>query len=71
MKRGDTILMVVGLALFACVASRVGWIPFLHQLTIAPLAMPVLVSVSFLRLVLQTHARRIALREEGVAATFR
>ncbi len=71
MKRSDTILIVVGLGLFASVASRIGWIPLLHQLMTVSLAIPVLVSVSFLRLVLQTHAWRIALREEGVAATFR
>jgi hypothetical protein len=71
MKRSDTILIVVGLALFAFVASRIGWIPLVHQLMKASLAIPVLVSVSFLRLVLQTHSWRIALREEGVAATFR
>jgi hypothetical protein len=71
MKRSHTILIVVGLGLFAFVASRVGWIPLLHQLMTASLAIPVLVSFSFLRLVLQTHAWRIALREEGVAATSR
>ncbi len=71
MKRSDTILIVVGLGLFAFVASRIGWIPLLHQLMTASLAIPVLVSISFLRLVLQTHAWRIALRKEGVAATFR
>jgi len=71
MKRSDAILMVVGLGLLGFVASRVGWIPLLHELMKVSLAIPVLVSVSFLRLVLQTHAWRIALREEGVATTFR
>jgi len=56
MKHSDTILIAVGLALLAFVASRVGWIPLLPQLMTASLAIPVLVSVSFVRLVLQTHA---------------
>ena len=68
MKRSDTILIVVGLGLFGFVASRIGWIPLLHQLMTASLAIPVLVSISFLRLLLQTHAWRIALRQEGVTA---
>ena len=56
MKRSDTILIVVGLGLFAFVASRIGWIPLLHQLMTASPAIPVFVSVNFLRIVLQTHA---------------
>ncbi len=43
MKRSDTILIVVGLGLFAFVASRIGWIALLHQLMTASLAIPVLV----------------------------
>jgi hypothetical protein len=70
MKRSDTILIAVGLGLFAFVASRIGWTALLHQLMTASLAMPVVVSISFLRLVLQTHAWRIALQKEGVTATF-
>jgi len=69
MKRIDAILIVAGLGLFAVVASRIGWTGFFHQLKIASLAVPVLVGVSFLRLVLQTHAWRIALQQEGVSAT--
>jgi hypothetical protein len=68
MKRSDTILIALGLGLFAFVASRIGWSALAHQLMTASLAIPVLVSISFLRLLLQTHAWRIALRQEGVTA---
>ena len=71
MKRTDAILTAVGLGLFAFVASRIGWAGLFHQLKMASLAMPVLVSVSFLRLLLQTQAWRLALDQEGVKTTFR
>jgi len=71
MKRSDAILTAAGLGLFAFVASRIGWAGLLHQLMTASLAIPVLVSVSFLRLLLQTQAWRIALRQEGVKTSFR
>jgi Lysylphosphatidylglycerol synthase TM region len=70
MKRSDAILIAAGLGLFAFVASRIGWTGLLHQLMTASLAIPVLVSVSFLRLLLQTRAWRIALRREGVKTAF-
>src|SRR5215470_11482271 len=70
MKRSDAILTAAGLGLFAFVASRIGWAGLLHQLMTASLAIPVLVSVSFLRLLLQTQAWRIALRQEGMKTSF-
>jgi hypothetical protein len=70
MKRCDTILIVAGFGLLAFVASRIGWTAVVHQLMTASRAIPVLVAVSFMRLVLQTHAWRIALQQEGVKATF-
>lgn len=70
MKRSDTILVAAGLGLFAFVASRIGWTALFHQLVTASVAIPVLVFVSFLRLLLQTHAWRIGLRQEGVTAKF-
>ena len=60
MKRCDTILIVAGFGLLAFVASRIGWTAVVHQLMTASRAIPVLVAVSFMRLVLQTHAWRIA-----------
>jgi len=70
MKRSDAILITAGLGLFAFVASRIGWSALVHQLMTASLAIPLLVSISFLRLLLQTHAWRIALRQEGVKTSF-
>ena len=70
MKRSDTIFVAAGLGLFAFVASRIGWSELAHQLIAASFAIPVLASVSLLRLLLQTHAWRIALQQEGVTAKF-
>jgi len=70
MKRSDAILVAAGLGLFAFVASRIGWTALFHQLITASLAIPVLVFISFLRLLLQTHAWRIALRQEGMTNKF-
>jgi hypothetical protein len=70
MKRSDAILFTAGLGLFAFVASRIGWSGLVHQLMTASLAIPLLVSISFLRLLLQTHAWRIALQQEGVTTSF-
>jgi hypothetical protein len=70
MRRSDTILIVIGLGLFAFVASHIGWAALGHQLLSASLAIPVLVFISLLRLVLQTQAWRIALQKEGILATF-
>jgi hypothetical protein len=70
MKRSDAILIAAGLGLFAFVASRIDWSALVHQLMIAWLAISALVSISFLRLLLQTHAWRIALQQEGVTTTF-
>jgi Lysylphosphatidylglycerol synthase TM region len=70
MKRSDTILVAAGLGLFALVASRIGWTGLFHQLITASLAIPVVVFLSFSRLLLQTQAWRIALDEEGVTAKF-
>jgi hypothetical protein len=66
MKRTDAILTVaVGLGLFAFVASRIGWNGLLHQLKLASLAVPVLVSISFV-----TQAWRIALHQGGFTQCF-
>jgi hypothetical protein len=70
MKKTDTIMTAVGFGLFAFVASRIGWNGLLHQLRLASLAVPALVSISVVRLLLQTQAWRIALHQEGVATRF-
>jgi len=70
MKRSETILVGIGLGLLAIVASRIGWATLFRQLKTAWLAIPVLVALSLLRLVLQTHSWRVALRKEGVTTTF-
>lgn len=70
MKRSDAIFVAAGLGLFAFVASRIGWTALFHQLITASLAIPLLAFVSFLRLLLQTHAWRIALQQEGVTTGF-
>ena len=70
MKRSETILVGVGLGLLAIVASRIGWAAVFLQLKTAWLAIPILVGLSLLRLLLQTHSWRMALLKEGVTTTF-
>jgi hypothetical protein len=70
MKRSEVIFAVIGLSLFGFVASRIGWTPLVHQLASASLAIPILICISLLRLLLQTHAWRIGLQQEGVTTSF-
>ena len=71
MKKTEAILVAVGLALFAFVASKIGWRSVVDQLSAAWPAVPALAALSLLRLLLQTNSWRIALRSQGVAANFR
>ena len=70
MKRTEVILVAIGLGLFAFVASKIGWRSVVDQLSAAWPAVPALAALSFLRLLLQTRSWLIALRSEGITATF-
>jgi len=66
LKRVETIIVVVGLGLFAVVMSKIGWTAALTELRRIWIAIPLLIALSLVRLLLQTHAWKIALSAEGV-----
>jgi hypothetical protein len=65
-KRVETIIVVVGLGLFAVVMSKIGWTAALTELRRIWLAIPLLIALSVVRLFLQTRSWKIALRAEGL-----
>jgi hypothetical protein len=69
MKKSETLFGVIGLALFGLVASKIGWGTLAQQLKAAWPAIPVLVTLSFLRLLLQTRSWTLALHAEGIETT--
>jgi hypothetical protein len=69
-KRIETLLVVAGLGLFAVVVSRIGWGTVLHELRKVWIVLPLVVSLGVVRLLMQTQAWKIALREEGVETRF-
>ncbi len=68
MRKIDTIIIAVGLILFFLVATKIGWVGVARQLEAVPLALLVLVGLSFSRLLLQTYALSTSLRAEGIEA---
>ena len=70
MKRIETLLVVAGLGLFAVVVSRIGWGTVLHELRTVWIVLPLVVGLSVVRLLMQTQAWKMALREEGVETSF-
>jgi hypothetical protein len=69
-KRIETLFVVGGLGLFAVVLSRIGWGAVLQELRTVWTVLPLVVGLSVVRLLMQTHAWRMALREEGVETSF-
>ena len=70
MKRIETLFVAAGLGLFVVVVSRIGWGAALHELRTVWIALPLVVGLSVVRLLLQTQAWKMALREEGVETSF-
>ncbi len=66
MRKIDTSITAVGLALFIFVATKIGWVEVVRQLEAIPFALLILIGLSFLRLILQTRAWATALRAEGI-----
>jgi len=66
MRRIEVIIAAAGLTLFIIVASRIGMADVIRQLQAIPIALPILIGLSFLRLVLQTLSWSKALRAEGI-----
>jgi hypothetical protein len=69
-KRIETLLVVAGLGLFAVVVSRIGWGAVLHELRTVWIVLPLVVGLSVVRLLMQTQAWKMALREERVETSF-
>lgn len=68
MRRGrHLIVAVIGVALFAWVIARVGWPALLHQVSAMRVTLPIVLSLSLCRLLLQTAAWSGALNREGIS----
>ena len=68
MKRGrHLIVALIGAALFAWVIARVGLPAILHQVRAISIALPILLTLSLCRLMLQTTAWSAALKCEGIS----
>jgi len=65
-KKIETLIVVVGLGLFAVVVSKIGCAAALAELGKVWIAIPLLVVLSVVRLLLQTQSWRIALNAEGL-----
>jgi uncharacterized membrane protein YbhN (UPF0104 family) len=68
MNRKNLVIMAAGLALFAAVASRVGWRGMAADLKSVWVAVPILIGTGAARLVLQTWSWQCALRTAGIHA---
>jgi hypothetical protein len=68
MRKGrHLVLALIGAALFSWVVARVGLPAILQQLNAMRLALPILLTLSLCRLLLQTTAWSAALRGEGIS----
>ena len=70
MRKINVLLVAAGLAGFATLAAKIGWVDVLHQLLVARTVVPILIALGILRLVLQTAAWSAALRAHGVHSRF-
>jgi uncharacterized membrane protein YbhN (UPF0104 family) len=68
MNKKNLVIMAAGIALFAIVATKVGWRGMALDLKSVWIAVPVLVGLSAARLVLQTWSWQLALRTDGIDA---
>ena len=71
MKKIETLFVVAGLVLFAVVVSKIGWGAVLQEFHTVWIVLPIVVGLSVVRLLMQTQAWKMALREEGVESSFR
>ena len=67
----DVLLAVAGLALLAFVAGRIGTDALVREIAIVRVGLPIIVVLSFLRLVLQTRSWSIALALDGIRSSTR
>jgi hypothetical protein len=70
-KLRDVLLAVTGLALLAFVAGRIGTEALVREIAVVRVGLPIIVVLSFLRLVLQTRSWSIALGLDGIRSSTR
>jgi hypothetical protein len=68
-RKRDALLAAAGLILFAFAAGRIGWGAVIRAIEDARTAVAVILGLSLVRLILQTHSWSIALRSEGIASS--
>jgi lysylphosphatidylglycerol synthase-like protein len=68
-RKRDALLAAAGLILFAFAAGRIGWGTVLRAIEEARTAVAVILALSLIRLILQTHSWSIALRSEGIKSS--
>jgi len=70
-KLRDVLLAVTGLALLAFVAGRIGTDALVREIAVVRVGLPIIVVLSFFRLVLQTRSWSIALALDGIRSSTR
>jgi hypothetical protein len=68
-RKSNAVLAVAGLALFAFTAERIGWGTVIRAIVEARTAVVIIVGLSLIRLVLQSHSWLIALRLDGIKSS--
>jgi hypothetical protein len=71
LRRGNILISVIGVVLFAWVVVHSGPSAVAHQLKALRIALPLVIALSVIRLVLQTRTWSAALKNEGLAVSLR
>jgi hypothetical protein len=68
-RKRDALLAAAGLILFAFAAGRIGWGTVIRAIEEARTAVAVILGLSVVRLILQTHSWSIALCSDGIKSS--
>jgi Lysylphosphatidylglycerol synthase TM region len=68
-RKRDALLAAAGLLLFASAGGRIGWGAVMRAIEEARSAVALILCLSLLRLILQTHSWSIALRSDGIKSS--
>jgi len=71
LRRGNILISIIGIALFAWVVVHSGPSAIAHQLRALRIALPLVIALSLLRLALQTRTWSAALKNEGLDVSLR
>src|SRR5262249_25168576 len=71
LRRRNILISVIGVVLFAWVVVHTGPSAVAQQLKALRIALPLVIALSLIRLVLQTRAWSAALKNEGIAVSWR